>query len=88
MTLTNSSKQEFEDTKDPTESNNQINKTWINIAKGRGKWALPEEAYTMTVIFFLRDDGYERCSSSAIPHRKHQQLMHLETAANRHSITS
>ena len=34
------------------------------------------------------DDGYERCSSPAIPHRRHQQLMHLETAANPHSMTS
>ena len=40
-------KQEFEDTKDPIVSNNQTNKTWINIAKDRGKWALLE-AYTMT----------------------------------------
>ena len=42
-------KQEFEDTEDPIESNNQTNKTWINIAKDRGKWALLEEAYTTTV---------------------------------------
>ena len=28
-------KQEFEDTTDPIESNNQTNKTWINIAKDR-----------------------------------------------------
>ena len=38
-------KQEFEDTKDRIEGN----KTWINIAKDRGKWAYLEEAYTMTV---------------------------------------
>ena len=37
-------KQEFEDTKDPIESNKQTNKTWINKAKDRGKWALLEEA--------------------------------------------
>ena len=42
-------KQEFEDTKDPIESNNQTNKTWISIAKDRGNWDLLEEAYTMTV---------------------------------------
>ena len=42
-------KQEFEDTRDPIESNNQTNKTWINIAKDRGKWTLREEAHTMTV---------------------------------------
>ena len=42
-------KQEFEDTKDPIESNHQTNKTWISTAKDRGNWALLEEAYTMTV---------------------------------------
>ena len=42
-------KQEFQDTKDPIESNNQTNKTWISIARDRGKWTLLEEAYTMTV---------------------------------------
>ena len=42
-------KQEFEDTKNPIESSNQTNKTWISIAKDRGSWALLEEAYTMTV---------------------------------------
>ena len=42
-------KQEFEDAKDPIESSNQTNKTWISTAKDRGSWALLEEAYTMTV---------------------------------------
>ena len=42
-------KQDFEDTKDPNESNNQTNKTWISTAKDRGKWAPPEEDYIMTV---------------------------------------
>ena len=42
-------KQEFEDTKNPIESSNQTNKTWINIAKDRRRWALLEETYTMTV---------------------------------------
>ena len=42
-------KQEFEDTKNPIESSNQNNKTWISIAKDRGRRALLEEAYTMTV---------------------------------------
>ena len=46
-------KLELEDTEDPIESNSQTNKTWINIAKDRGKWALLEEAYTMTVFFFF-----------------------------------
>ena len=31
------------------ESNNQTNKTWINIAKDRGKCTLLEEACTRTV---------------------------------------
>ena len=35
MTLTNSSNKNFEDTKDPIESNNQTNKTWISKAKDR-----------------------------------------------------
>ena len=42
-------KQEFEDSKNPIESSNQTNKTWISIAKDRGSWTLLEEAYTMTV---------------------------------------
>ena len=41
--------QEFEDTKNPIESSNQTNKTWISIAKDCGSWALLEEAFTMTV---------------------------------------
>ena len=42
-------KQEFEDTKNPIESSNQTNKTWISSAKDIGSWALLEEVYTMTV---------------------------------------
>ena len=42
-------KQEFEESENPIESNNQTNKTWINIAKDRRRWALSEETYTMTV---------------------------------------
>ena len=42
-------KQEFEDTKDPIESYNQTNKTWISTATDRGNLALLEETYTMTV---------------------------------------
>ena len=42
-------KQEFEGTENPIESSNQTNKTWINIAKDRRRWALLEETYTMTV---------------------------------------
>ena len=41
----------WEDTqiKNPLESTNQTNQTWISIAKDRGSWALLEEAYTMNV---------------------------------------
>ena len=42
-------KQEFEESENPIESNNQTNKTWINIAKDRRRWALLEEIYTMIV---------------------------------------
>ena len=37
-----------EETQNLTASSNQINKTWINTAKDRGRWALLEENYTMT----------------------------------------
>ena len=41
-------KQEFEETDNPIENSNQTNKTWINIAKDRGRRALPEQTCTMT----------------------------------------
>ena len=31
-----------------TESSSQLNKTWINTAKDRGRWTVLEEKYTMT----------------------------------------
>ena len=37
-----------DETENLTESSSQINKTWINTAKDRGRWALLEEKYTMT----------------------------------------
>ena len=37
-----------EETRNLTESSNQINKTWINTARDRGRWALLEENYIMT----------------------------------------
>ena len=37
-----------EETGNLTESSNQINKTWNNTPKDRGKWAQLEENYTMT----------------------------------------
>ena len=39
-------KQVEEETENLTESSNQINKTWINTAKDRGRWTLLEENYT------------------------------------------
>ena len=42
-------KQEFEENENPIERSNQTNKTWINIAKDRRRWALLEENYTLTV---------------------------------------
>ena len=47
-TPTNSSNKLWKIQKTLTESSNQINKTWINTAKDRGRWALLEENYTMT----------------------------------------
>ena len=41
--------QELEENENPIESSNQTNKTWINIAKDRRRWALLEETDTMTV---------------------------------------
>ena len=37
-----------EETENLTESSSQINKTWTNTAKDRGRWALLKEKYTMT----------------------------------------
>ena len=37
-----------EETENLTESSNQINKTWNNTAKDRGRWALLEENYART----------------------------------------
>ena len=37
-----------DETENFTESSSQINKTWINTAKDRGRWNLLEEKYTMT----------------------------------------
>ena len=36
------------ETENLTESSSQINKTWINTAKDRGRWTPLEEKYTMT----------------------------------------
>ena len=37
-----------DETENYTESSSQINKTWINTAKDRGRWTLLEENYTTT----------------------------------------
>ena len=42
-------KQEFEENENPIERSNQTNKTWINIATDRRRWALLEENDTLTV---------------------------------------
>ena len=39
-------KQNEDETKNLTESSNQINKNWINTVKDRGRWTLLEENYT------------------------------------------
>ena len=39
-------KQIEEETEHLTESRNQINNNWMNTAKDRGRWTLPEENYT------------------------------------------
>ena len=41
-------KQVVEETENLTGNSNQINKTWINTAKDRGRWTLLKEIYTMT----------------------------------------
>ena len=37
-----------DETENLTESSSQINKTWINIEKDRGRWTPLEEKYTVT----------------------------------------
>ena len=64
--------------------NNQTNKTWINMAKDCGRWALLEETYTMTVRKWRKlklrqchhrrikrrwDDDFESSRSSATTFR-------------------
>ena len=42
-------KQVEEETENPTESSDQIKKTWINTAKVRGRWTLLEENHTKRI---------------------------------------
>ena len=39
-----------DETENLTESNNQMNKTWINTAKDRGRWTLLEENFTKNSV--------------------------------------
>ena len=48
MTSTNASNSFEDETENFTESSSQINKTWFNTAKDRGRWTLLEEKDTMT----------------------------------------
>ena len=58
-----------EGTENLTESSNQINKTWINTAKDRGRWALLEENYTMTSEERHQNNGRTRRNSHNRPAR-------------------
>ena len=53
-------KQIEDETENLTESSNQINKTWINTAKDRGRWVLLEENYTMTSVTRTRRNSRNR----------------------------
>ena len=53
-------KQIEDETENLTESSNQINKTWINAAKDRGRWTLLEENYTKNSVTRTRRDGHNR----------------------------
>ena len=49
-----------EETENLTESNNQINETWINTAKDRGRWTLLEENYTKNSVTRTRRNFHNR----------------------------
>ena len=53
-------KQIEDETENLTESSNQINKTWINTAKDRGRWRLLEENYTKNSGTRTRRDWHNR----------------------------
>ena len=93
-------KEEFDETESPIESenpieSNQTNKTWINKAKDRGRWALLEETYTMTVE--ERQEMRKRGNNQSRPARYFDaqfrfacinKMMHLKAAADPHSRSS
>ena len=62
-------KQVEEETENLTESSNQINKTWINTAKDRGRWTLLEENFTMTSEERHENNTRMRRNSHNIPAR-------------------
>ena len=62
-------KQVEEETENLTESSNQINKTWINKAKDRGRWTLLEENYTTNSEGRHENNTRTRRNSHNIPAR-------------------
>ena len=58
-------KQIEDETENLTESSNQINKTWINTAKDRGRWTLLEENYTKNSVTRTRRDWHNRPARSS-----------------------
>ena len=54
-----------------TESSNQINKTWINTAKDRGRWALLEENYTKNSEEIHENARRQRCETERRRSRQH-----------------
>ena len=62
-------KQVEEERENLTESSNQINKTWINTAKDRGRWTLLEENYTTNSEGRHENNARTRSNSHNIPAR-------------------
>ena len=58
-----------DETENLTESSNQINTTWINTAKDRGRWALLAENYTMTSEGRHKNNARTRRKSHKRPER-------------------
>ena len=53
-------KQIEDETENLTESSNHINKNWINTAKDRGRWTLPEENCTTNSVTRTRRSSHDR----------------------------
>ena len=58
-----------DETENLTESSSQINKTWINTAKDRGRWTLLEENYTTNSEGRHENNKRTRRNSHNIPAR-------------------